>query len=311
MDKSRRREVVQKYDLGPEKKRGREIVQEYSLEHWPADMLPDKYREVDYKFLVEEAVKDLARGKKAGERMFVRLAGQSGTGKSTQLLPMAEEYFRVLSIEPVVVGARFFVKYHPYLREIAELVGEANLREATHEFTVQMLFESLMELMERGYPIILDVTLLDPKVEDILINMLYDAEYWFFDTHLMVVAKEISDGFIKKREKGGAEGKRKVRKTTSEEFARATPLALRYYAKKMASERIIMWSAWDEEPVFIGRFRDPEVDDVWKKYQSIKKLPFEKDEEKLREAKKEWAREKWVAMDAGDSLIEDLGPLAI
>ena len=255
-------------------------------------MLPDEWRKVDFSPLVDRAVSDMTKGKKKGGRkIFVRVGGQSGAGKSTQLIPMVEEYFRELGVDPVMVTTRAFVKYHPYLKEIMETVAEENLREATHEFAVQMLFEVLLGLIEAGYPTVLDVTLLDPKIERLLTEALL-AEGYESELHMMAVAKEISDQFIRKREGGSAEGKRKVRKGTSGEFMRATPLALKYYAERMPEMGVTMWSAWEEEPVYNGRMGEAEAFEVWERYQGVKELPFETDEEKLREAKKEWGRKK-------------------
>lgn len=277
-----------------DKSRAREIIREYNLANWPADMLPDEWRVTDVGHLVAKAVADLTRGKEKGRKVFVRVGGQSGAGKSTQLVPMMEDYFGAMGVEPVMVMTRFFMRYHPFLEEIFGLVGEENLREATHEFAVQVLFESLVELIERGYPVVLDVSLADPKIEQVLAEMLLKEGYES-ELQMMAVATEISEEFVRRREQGGMEGKRKVRKETSEEFLRTTPLALKYYAEKMPEMRVVLWSAWDGEPVYVGRMGDVEMMRVWEKYQGIVKMPFETNEDELREAKKKWAKKNGAA----------------
>ena len=136
--------------------------------HWPSQVKPEWQVEIsDYPAILPQVLKDFTADKTKG-RNLIRIAGLSGSGKTTQLLPATEAFFKNRELKPVLVAAREFVKYHPHHNEIKEFYGEENLRKMTDEFSTIMLFLAITELIKNGYDIILDVTLLDPAMEHIL-----------------------------------------------------------------------------------------------------------------------------------------------
>ncbi len=166
-------------------------IMAYMRGHWPSDVRPEwRVRDEEYAGLVERVVNDWTE-EADRERKFLRLAGQSGSGKTTQLLPIAEE----MMPRSVLVAARKFVQYHPYVTEIENEYGKENLRRKTDEFSTIMMFLTLKMLIEKGFNIILDVTLLDVAVESVLVNLLKKENY---DARMMMVAlaREISDELL-------------------------------------------------------------------------------------------------------------------
>ncbi|MBR2836827.1 zeta toxin family protein [Candidatus Saccharibacteria bacterium] len=219
-------------------------IVEYMKAHWASPVKPEwQVSLTEYPAIVKRVVADFSAGK-TREHHFVRIAGLSGSGKTTQLLPATEAYFTAMELNPILVAARRFVEYHPHYQEILDFYGEANLRKMTDEFSTIMLFLTLSTLIKSGYDIILDVTLLDPAMEEILMSLLATGKY---NTLLLMIATspEVTEKFLAGR------AWRHTRETELE-FIRATSLALEYYATHHKDMRIILWSVYDEPPIYDG-----------------------------------------------------------
>lgn len=238
----------------------------YMRGKWPS-LVKEEWRvqAAEYAGLAEKILVDFTAGATQGREMW-RITGQSGSGKTTQLLPAVLARFEKMGRVPVMVAARRFVEYHPYHKEIEQEYGAENLREKTNEVSTILMFLSLRELIARGYDIILDVALLDPLVEGVLTEMLRAKEYSLSMT-MVAVSREISDEFILKR-KG-----RVVAKSTADEFWRVNELALRFYAEKMPEARIVVWSVWDVLPIFDGEIGDAKCLQAIERYWAINELP--------------------------------------
>lgn len=220
----------------------------YMQAHWPSQVKPEWQVGLDeYPALAKQVFADLTAGKTT-KRHLVRIAGLSGSGKTTQLLPAVENYFESQDLKPVLVAARIFAVYHPYYQEIKDFYGEAKVRPLTDEFATIMMFLILKELTKKGYDIILDVTLLDPAVEGILLKMLSSEQY---ESLLLMIATSpaVTAHFLAGRTW------RHTRETELE-FIRATSHALDFYAKKAPDMRIILWSVYDKPPIYDGPVKD-------------------------------------------------------
>lgn len=241
----------------------------YMREHWPSLVL-EKWRVgiEEYNKIVKLAVKDLNQNVSYG-KYFMRLAGLSGSGKTTQLLPTGEVYFQKKQLKPVIMAARKFVKYHPYYQQILEYYGKENIRKMTDEFVTIMLFLVMKELLRLGVDMILDVTLLDPEVEKILVEMLEENNYK--KIMLMVVASpRTTEIFLKKRSW-------RHTKKTEQEFLRATEKALDFYGTRQPKMRVVMWSVYNKKPVFDGEVKD--VMSIYQKYVfKMGRLKYSEDE---------------------------------
>lgn len=255
-----------------EKKQFKRVV-EYMRAHWPStvksewQVKDDEYAKILLKVL-EEWTKEARIGRK-----FVRIAGQSGTGKTSQLLPAVQAWFG--EERPILVAARKFVQYHPFVEELRAEYGEADLRKKTDEFATIMMFLTLHALMQKGYDIILDVTLLDKRMEEILVGWLKNGGYEIWMT-MVAVSPRISEKWLSKRVWRHS-------KATEDEFQRATGGALEFYAQKLPDMRVVLWSAWDLQPVYDGAAE--KALEVWKKYMEIDEVKEDVDTEVLKEAK--------------------------
>lgn len=212
--------------------------------HWPSQVKPEWQVPLEaYPDILKRVVADFATGA-TKHHQLIRIAGISGSGKTTQILPAAEAYCKKRQIQPILIAARRFVEYHPHYQEIKDFYGEANLRKMTDEFSTIMMFMSLATLIDQGYDIMLDVTLLDPKIEAILLKFLSTNQYQAMI--LMVAASPTVTGhFLAGRSwRHTAE--------TEQEFIRSTKLALEFYAKHAPTTRIIIWSVYHQPPEYDG-----------------------------------------------------------
>ena len=250
---------------------------DYMRKNWPSEVKEEwRVRDTQYGEILQKILEDFTRGKTRGRSLF-RICGQSGSGKTSQLLPAVEAWFGEKGAEPVLVAARLFVPYHPYAKEIECEYGRENLRRMTDEVSTILMFLTLKSLIKQGYDIILDVTLLDPLVEGVLLRLLESEQYEMRLT-MVAVAKKISDRLIERR------SGRVVAKQTAEEFWRATSLALDFLVSERPNLRVIVWNIWEENPVFDGRIADGAVETI-KKNWAIEDGKMVEDLETLRKSK--------------------------
>ncbi|MBR3052451.1 zeta toxin family protein [Candidatus Saccharibacteria bacterium] len=242
--------------------------------HWPSLVRKEWQVGVEeYPMILRRVVVDLADGASRGRRL-IRVAGISGSGKTTQILPAVEAYCGKHNLSPVLVAARRFVKYHPHYEEIRDYYGEENVRKMTDEFSTIMLFLMLAELMKSGYDIVLDVTLLDPEMEGILVKLLTGGGYKMM-LLMVAVSPVVTERFLEGRAwRHTAE--------TEQEFVRATAKALEFYGEVMPDERVVMWSVYDLLPVYDGGIGG--CLEVFSRYSAREEMPSD-DDDARREAK--------------------------
>ena len=199
----------------------------------------------------QKAFKKLTTGEYSKVKSLYRLAGQSGSGKTTQLLPAILEVERKKGNKPIVLGVRSFVEYYPKYKELLQTVGRADIRERTNGFALKCLAATLKLLIEGGYLIILDMTLLGVEFERFAWGCLR-ANGYRLEYHIMAVSKELSQSFIEKRTRKGDEGGRIVKQTSQDYFYDILPVALEYLANQDNKSRCFVWTAYDKEPTYIG-----------------------------------------------------------
>ena len=256
-------------------------VVEYMKSHWPSQVKPEWQVSLEeYPAILKKVIADFTAGKTTA-RNLVRIAGLSGSGKTTQLLPATEVFFEQKSLKPVLVAARQFVSYHPHCDEIKDFYGAENLRKNTDEFSTIMMFLCLAELTKAGYDIILDVTLLDPAIEKILTNMLKAGNY---DAKILLIAAAPE---VTERHLAGRPWRHT--KETELEFIRATSKALDFYAQATPDMEVIIWNTYDEAPVYDGPARA--AVQPFQEYSKITEIPPH-DEAILREAKVKYLQTK-------------------
>ena len=254
-----------------------EQIIKYMKAHWPSEVKPEwQVGLAEYPAILTKVITDLTIASTKNHRL-IRLAGISGSGKTTQILPAVEAYCKKNNYEPILMAARRFVEYHPHYQEIKEYYGDENLRKMTDEFATIMLFLTLSELIKNGYDIILDVTLLDPEMEAILLKLLKAGNY-----EMLILMIAVSPTVTEKYLEGRAW---RHTKETELEFIRATSKALQFYADNASDVRIILWSVYDQPPIYDGPIKD--CLEIFNDYSSREELP-KKDDDARREAKIEY-----------------------
>lgn len=247
----------------------------YLKTHWPSKLkrewqaTPAEYAEISKKIFAE-----LSEGKTKG-RELVRLAGLSGSGKTSQLLPAAKAYFESRDKFPVEIAARVFAPFHPHFQEIIDFYGEEKIREMTDKFSAVMLFLVLSELMKNGYDIILDVSFLSSDLEKILLGMLEKGNYELL-LLMVVVSLEVAEKHLKNRSW-------RHELETEREFARTTKKSLTFYIKNRPKTRAILWNTYEKSPIFDDYLGESALE-IYQKYAHEMKIPIH-DPESLREGK--------------------------
>lgn len=244
---------------------------------WPCDVPNKQIFEIakkNYPSLTENKTKN---------RFLIRQAGQSGSGKTTQLLPATNAYFEKKHMNPIHFAVREFAGLHPNFEQIVREFGKQEMREKTNGFALKCLLISLMFAIEDGFDISFEVTLLSHEFEDFILKAMKKNNYncLYF---VLAVNKEISNYFINQRKlsKGGAESNRIVYASSSNYFDTAISDEIEYYSKNHAEIPVIIWDATHELPIFDGTFKDCTT----AFFEAKKNTSHEfLDEQKLRDAK--------------------------
>ena len=258
----------------PEGHRELEQIIKYMKSHWPSEVKPEwQVGLAEYPAILKKVLEDLTLAA-TKNRHLIRIAGLSGSGKTTQILPGVEAYCEKNNYSPILMAARRCVEYQPHYQEIKEYYGDENVRKMTDEFATIMLFLTLSELIAGGYDIVLDVTLLDPEMEAILLKLVKGNEYKF-SLLMIAVSPTVTEQYLSGR------AWRHSRETELE-FIRATSKALEFYAENSPESRIIIWSVYDKPPVYDGPVKD--CLKVFADYSSREELP-KKDDDERRDAK--------------------------
>lgn len=246
----------------------------YMKAHWPSKVKPEwQVALKEYPRILQQVLADFTLAATKNHQL-IRIAGVSGSGKTTQILPAVEAYNKKNHFEPILIAARRFVEYHPHYQEIKDFYGDENLRKNTDEFSTIMLFLTLSALIKGGYDIVLDVTLLDPEMEGILLKLLKQGDYKMM-VLMIAVSPTVTEHYLEGRAW-------RHTKETEEEFIRATEKALAFYAKSAPDIRIILWSVYDKPPIYDGPIKDCTT--VFADYSKREDLP-KKDDDVRREAK--------------------------
>ena len=134
---------------------------------------------------------------KTRKKVLYRLCGQTGSGKTTQLLACVEKVINEQQLNPVILGVRSCAEAHPQYEYFKENFPSGELREKTNGFALKCMSYVLKLLIENGYMVLLDITLLDPIFEEYVLSLLKENSY-VVKYHILAVNKTISDSFIKK-----------------------------------------------------------------------------------------------------------------
>ena len=132
------------------------------------DCKNDKNLEFENKYfntIADNCVKELTQNKKSAEKPFlIRLGGQCGSGKTTQLLPAIKENLK--DDNYIHLAVRLFADKHPHYNKFLDKYGQGLIREKTNGYALLCLFKVLEILIQNKYNIFLEMTILDPDFEE-------------------------------------------------------------------------------------------------------------------------------------------------
>ena len=215
----------------------------------------DELCECAYRDLVERC------GYPKASKFCIRLVGQSGSGKTSQLLPAVKAALEAQSQKFVSLAVRDFVPYHPNLSAIREHYGEGLVREKTNAFALTLLTLVLVRCIREHLPILFEVTLLSPEYERFVHRCLSEEGYGC-DYHCLAIAKETSDTWIEAR---CCETHRVVSKRSSDFFFQTLQPALESLQSVRMPNRVFIWDAYHTEP---QRTCFPD-ERLWQKMQAV------------------------------------------
>lgn len=213
--------------------------------------------------LCERAYLDLTErcGHPRASKFCIRLVGQSGSGKTSQLLPAVKAALEAQSQKFVSLAVRDFVPYHPNLSAIREHYDEGLVREKTNAFALTLLTLVLVRCIRGHLPILFEVTLLSPEYERFVHRCLSEEGYGC-DYHCLAIAKETSDAWIEARCR---ETHRVVSKRSSDFFFQTLQPALEILQSVRMPNRVFIWDAYHTEP---QRTHFPDAH-LWEKMQTL------------------------------------------
>ena len=212
-------------------------------------------------------------------RKFYRLVGQSGSGKTTQLLPATTKLVESIDERPIHFCVRRFSTLHPQYAKLANQCG-SEIRERTNGFALQCLLVCLKMAIEGGCDIILEMTFLTREFEEYLLHWLDEKQYK--KTFLcLAVNIDVSNSFIQKRmhDKDSAESGRVVQASSTQFFFKQMKEGIGLIKEKCAGDRIIIWNAFDKECKYDGKVRN--CLNVFEREQQQVKKPMVSKEELL------------------------------
>ena len=205
--------------------------------------------------IAEKAKNDLVKNKKPVKNpTIIRLAGQSGSGKTTQLLKTIQA--TINTDEYVHMAVRLFATMHPEYDELLKKFGAETIREETNGFAILVVFKVLEKLIAEKYNILFEITILEPDFERYFAELAKKNNFRIVH-NILAVPKEISDGFIKKRETSiGEENKRVVYTKTSNYFfdvlAKTLKAMIDFEGIYDENDLFIIWSIFQKKELYVN-----------------------------------------------------------
>ena len=188
---------------------------------------------------------------------LIRLIGQSGAGKTTQLLPTAKKVAEQNNLSTFNACVRDFATLHPNYDALLKQYGQCEIREKTNCFALKCLAVNIVLAIESGYDIIFEVTLLSKYFEKFILNHLKKNKYNILN-FCIAVNIEISNKFIdlRKNTKNSKENNRIVYSTSTNFFYKSLNSSLKFYTKKLPYSRIIIWNLFQTLPIYDNILKD-------------------------------------------------------
>ena len=199
---------------------------------------------------------------------LIRIAGQSGSGKSSQLFPALQAALADTPYVKINVGA--FAPFHPHFKKWQETMPD-KMRENTNGFALRALLLFCKHCLLNRINIVLDMTLLEPEIEQYLTQLAKQAGYRI-QMHLLCVPKKISDTFIRQRQKATG---RFVKPSSSDYFFRALAPALAHIIASQLCDRndgLVLWSHYLTRPIRITHLSNPAATRILNAFQGGRRV---------------------------------------
>ena len=231
--------------------------------------------------IIESFQKDL---KPDSNPFLVRVAGQSGSGKSSQLVPALEEALKDKSYIKINVGK--FAPFHPNFQKWQKESPD-QMRENTNGFALRSLVLFYKYCIENHINIILDMTLLEPEIDLFLMHLAKENGYKV-QMHVSCVPKKVSDYFIRARQ---IQTGRFVRPSSSLYFFEALAPCLKALTHSGLFNRddtLVLWSHFKTNPIQKTHLNNGAVLRILNTYQMKKEHLKIKNPQRLLRLKIKW-----------------------
>ena len=223
--------------------------------------------------VVNNCFNELTKNKQPLDSPFlIKLGGQSGSGKTVQLLPAIVENIKTDNY--VHLAVRLFAKKHPYYDELIEKYGEGLIREKTNGFALMCLFVVSEKLIQNKYNVFSEITLLDPIYEEYFARLAKIQNYKII-YNVLSVPLEISNKWIQDRLQNSTyEKNRIVSQNSIDFFYNILPKAILKILEISdifdEGDCFVLWNIFEKNPLIVSNEFEKDIFDVFEKHRNYK-----------------------------------------
>ena len=225
-------------------------------------------KELMDKIPLDEIVSTFQKDLTPTEKPFlIRVAGQSGSGKSSQLAPALQKALKNKPFIKINVGA--FASFHPNFDKWQKNAHD-KMRENTNGFALRALILFYKYCLTNHINTLLDMTLLEPEIDLYLMRLAKENGYKI-QMHVSCVPKKVSDHFIRERQ---IQTGRFVKPSSSLYFFTALApclKALTHSGLFDQKDTLILWSHFNTAPIKKTHLNNTSVLRLLNAYQCPKK----------------------------------------
>lgn len=223
--------------------------------------------------VINDCFNELTKNKQPINNPFlIKLGGQSGSGKTSQLLPAIKNNIKTDNY--IHLAVRLFAKKHPYYNKLIEEYGEGLIREKTNGFALMCLFALTEKLIQNKYNIFCEITLLDPVFEEYFARLAKIQNYKII-YNVLSVPLEISNKWIQDRlQNSSYEKNRIVSQNSIDFFYNILPNAISKILEIgdifNNSDFFILWNIFEKTPLIVSNKFEKEIFYMFEKHRVYK-----------------------------------------
>lgn len=131
------------------------------------------------------------------EKTIHRIAGQSKQGKTKHVVLALSKAFENNNIKPCHIAVKTFASFHPKYEDLIKQHGKKHITEKTKGFALKCLTYALKLLMQGGFLIVLELTLLKKVFEKYIVGLIFENNYKA-KFHILAVSSHANNAFILK-----------------------------------------------------------------------------------------------------------------